>query len=189
MKREIKDKDILSKFVEDFVKIVENHVNYIIVSGFVAISHGRSRGTEDIDMIIEKIPLDRFMLLHKDLVKGGFECIQSQNFEEIYNYLIKKDSVRYIREGEYLPEMEIKFAKDELDVLQLSSRQRLPLSGLEDVWFSNIEMNIAFKEELLKTDKDMKDAQHLRVIYEKEISETLINDLKKMIKKLRMKND
>lgn len=185
MERSIDDRTILDKFVEDFVAITEKHVNYIIVSGFVAIVHGRSRGTEDIDMIIDKIPLDRFLSLHNDLVENGFECMQSSDFEEVYNYLVEGDSVRYVRKGQHLPEMEIKFAKDELDVLQLSSKTKLPLSGL-DVWFSNIETNIAFKEELLKTDKDIKDAEHLRIIYEKEISETLINDIKKMIRRLRL---
>ena len=47
MKREVNDKTILDKFVEDFVKVIEKHCKYIIVSGFVAIAHGRSRGTED----------------------------------------------------------------------------------------------------------------------------------------------
>jgi len=184
MKREVKDKNILDEFVKDFCKIIENHVRYIIVSGFVAISHGRTRGTEDIDMIIEKIPLDKFMLLHKDLDKTGFECLQSDKIEDIYEYLINKDSIRYIRKGSFLPEMEIKFSKDELDELQLSSRIKIPLTEL-DVWFSNIEMNIAFKEQLLKSQKDLEDAKHLRLIYEDKISETLINDFKKMIRRCR----
>ena len=54
------------------------------------------------------------------------------------------------------------------------------------VWFSSIEMNIAFKEELLKSDKDKEDAKHLRMIYKDEISEEAINDIKKRIRKLRL---
>jgi hypothetical protein len=186
MKREVSDKNILDRFAEDFCSIIEKYVKYIIVSGFVSISHGRTRGTEDIDMILEKVPFDMFYRLHNDLQKAGFECIQSNKPEEVYDYLIKKDSVRYVRKGEFLPEMEIKFAKDELDDLQLISRQKLPLSGL-DIWFSNIEMNIAFKEELLKSSKDLEDAKHLRIIYGDKINETLVNDFKKMVRKLRLK--
>ena len=59
-KRIIDDKTILDKFVEEFCGIVERYVKYIICSGFVAIVHGRTRGTEDIDMIIEHIPLETF---------------------------------------------------------------------------------------------------------------------------------
>ena len=40
-------------------------------------------------------------------------------------------------------------------------------------------MNIVFKEELLKSPKDIEDAKHLRIIYKDKISETLINDIKK----------
>lgn len=189
MKREIDDRTILDKFVEDFVKIIEKHVKYIVVSGFVAIAHGRTRGTEDIDMIIEKIPKEEFVELHEGLVEGGFECIQSENAETVFDdYLIKGDSVRYVRksEGHFPPEIELKFTKDSLDEEQLKTRKKLPLTGL-DVYFSSIETNIAFKEELLKTPKDMEDAQHLRIIYKDEIDEKEIDRIKEKIRRLRMK--
>ena len=89
MKREVDDRTILDKFAKDFADIIEKHTKYIIVSGFVAIAHGRSRGTEDIDMIIERISKEKFILLHRELVKAGFECIQSDDAETIYNdYLL-----------------------------------------------------------------------------------------------------
>ena len=81
--------------------------------------------------------------------------------------------------------MEIKFAKDELDLYQLATKVKLPLTGLE-VWFSSIEMNIAFKEEYLKSDKDLEDAQHLRIVYKNKLNEDTINKIKKDIKRLRM---
>ena len=153
MKREVSNKTILDKFTEDFCKIVDKHCKYIICSGFVAISHGRSRGTEDIDMIIEELSFDNFKKLHKDLIKNGFECIQSEDSKKIYNdYLYKKDSVRYVRKDKFLPEMEIKFAKDEIDNYQLNSRIKIPFTDL-DVYFPRIEEAIAFKEEYLKSEK------------------------------------
>jgi len=185
--RNVKDKTILDEFVEDFVKIVENHCKYIIVSGFVAIAHGRSRGTEDIDMIIEKINKNKFVALHNDLIAGGFCCVQSDNPNEIYlSYLAQGISVRYTKGIEFFPpEMEVKLAKDEIDEYQIETRVKLPLTGL-DVWFSSIEMNIAFKEELLKSDKDLKDAKHLRIIYGEQISEEKINKIKSDILRLRL---
>jgi len=191
MKREVDDKTILDKFAEDFAKIVEKHCRYIIVSGFVAIAHGRSRGTEDIDMIIERISLDKFVSLHDELIKKKYICIQSDNAYKIYNnYLNSGLSVRYVinEEGYFPPEMEIKLAKDELDEYQLKTRQKLPFTGL-DVYFSSIEMNIAFKEELLKSNKDMEDARHLRIIYKDKINEKEIEQIKKKIKMLRLKED
>ncbi|MBI3623360.1 hypothetical protein HY212_04765 [Candidatus Pacearchaeota archaeon] len=174
---------------QDFCRIVEKHVKYIVCSGFVAIAHGRTRGTEDIDMIIEKTSKKIFIELHNDLRKNGFACIQSDNPDEIYgNYLDKGDSVRYVydEEGFFPPEMEIKFAKDELDESQIDERIKLPLTGL-DIYFSSIEGNIAFKEELLRSDKDIEDAKHLRIIYEGKINESKIDMIKHKIKKLRLK--
>ena len=189
MKREIDDKTILDKFAEDFTKIVEKHCKYIIVSGFVAIAHGRSRGTEDIDMIIERISKFKFIDLHIDLEKADFECMQSADPNVIYDrYLSDSTSVRYTRKGEFLPEMEIKLAKDELDEYQLKTIQKFPFTGL-DVYFSSIEMNIAFKEELLKSDKDMEDAKHLRIIYKEKINEKEIENIKKKIKILRLREE
>ncbi len=186
MKREVTDKTILDEFVEDFCKVVERHVRYIVCSGFVAIAHGRSRGTEDIDMIIEKLDFKNFKNFHIDLIKSGFECVQSSNPNTVYyDYLIRGDSVRYTRKSEFLPEMEIKFTKDELDKEQLESRTKLPFTEL-DVYFSSIEGNIAFKEELLGAEKDVEDAKHLRIIYKGKIDEDKINKIKKGIREIRL---
>ena len=95
MERGIEDRNILDEFALEFCKIVERHVKYIIVSGFVAISHGRRRTTEDIDMIIDRISYNKFMQLHEDLYSSGFHCLQSTKVEDIYEYLDVGDSIRY----------------------------------------------------------------------------------------------
>jgi hypothetical protein len=181
----VDDRTILEKFTEDFVKVLERHAKYIIVSGFVAILHGRSRGTEDIDIITEKLQPEKFALLHEDLIKSGFECLQSRSSEEIYTYLKDNTSVRYVKKGTYLPQMELKFARDQIDNYQITTRKKLPLTGT-DFFFPSIESAIAFKEELLKSNKDLKDAQHLRVIYGKKLDELEIERVKTEIKKLRL---
>ncbi len=186
MSREIKERTILDTFAEDFVHIVKKHTKYAIVSGFVAIAHGRSRGTEDVDIIIENIKKDAFIKMHNDLLMAGFECIQSKDPEVIYDdYLKDKTSVRYVRKGHFIPEMELKLAKDELDDYQIRTRKKLPLTGL-DLYFSSIEMNIAFKEELLRSEKDMDDAKHLRIIYSDVLDESEITKIKAEIRRLRL---
>jgi len=57
MERGTGDRTILDQFVIDFASIVEKYAKYIVVSGFVALAHGRSRATEDIDMIIERLDM------------------------------------------------------------------------------------------------------------------------------------
>ncbi len=98
----------------------------------------------------------------------------------------KGDSVRYVwkAEGFFPPEMEIKFAKDKLDEEQISDRQKLPLTTL-NIFFSSIESNIAFKEEYLRSQKDLEDAKHLRIIYSGKLDEKKIEKIKKDIIKYR----
>ncbi len=185
MNRSVDDRNVLDKFCETFCNILEKHGKYIVVSGFVAIASGRTRGTEDIDVIVERLTEQKFSDLHNDLIKHGFICMQSDNPQIIYHdYLDKNVSVRYTSKETPLPEMELKFAKDVLDNYQLQTRKKIPLTDL-DVWFSSIEMNIAFKEEYLKSPKDLDDAHHLRTIFKDEIDEGEINRIKEMIKKCR----
>lgn len=185
MQREIKDRNILDRFCEEFCAIVEKHCKYIVVSGFLAIASGRTRGTEDIDMIIERINFDKFKLLFNGLIKNGFVCMQSSDVEEVYSYLKDNISVRFTWEDKELPEMEVKFAKDILDEYQLKNRVKLELTGL-DIWFSNVNVNIAFKEKLLKSPKDLEDARHLRIVYAEQVNEEEIQEVKHLIKRFRL---
>ena len=186
MKRETQDRAILDKFALDFVRVIEAYTEYIIVSGFVVISSGRVRGTEDIDLIIKPISEKKFKDLNLALAKAGFKCIQSEDAKEIYSYLKDKLSVRYVYKDVPLPEMEVKFAIDELDEYQFKTKKKLPLTGL-DIYFSSVEMNIAFKEEYLKSEKDIEDAMHLRKYYLNEINEIEIEKIKEMIRRVRLK--
>lgn len=186
MDRRIKDRNILDDICIKFCKVLEKHCKYIVVSGFVAISSGRTRGTEDIDLIIERLYINAFEKLHNELTKNGFICMQGHNPKNLYDgYLKENISIRYTFEDNILPEMELKFAKDELDEYQLQNRIKLPITGL-DVWFGSVNINIAFKEELLKSDKDLEDAKHLRIVYADKTDEREINRIKQMIIKLRL---
>ncbi|MEW6063458.1 MAG: hypothetical protein AB1571_03780 [Nanoarchaeota archaeon] len=186
MERSIKDRNILDKICIKFCNIIDKHCKYIVVSGFVAISSGRARGTEDIDIIIERLSEKDFIKLHKDLVKNKFVCIQSDDAKEIYNeYLKNNTGVRYILKNYLLPEVELKFVKDILDEYQLNNRVKLKLTGL-NVWFASVNSNIAFKEELLKSDKDLEDARHLRIVYSDVIDEEEINKIKNLIRRFRL---
>jgi hypothetical protein len=47
-------------------------------------------------------------------------------------------------------------------------------------------MNIAFKENYLKSKKDLEDARHLRIVYEELINEEEIINIKRMIMESRL---
>ena len=151
----------------------------------MAIAHGKSKGTEDIDIIVRRMPNEKFNQMYSSLSKAGFECMQSNDPEEIHDYLESNQSVRYTRKGKFIPEIELKFARDELDEHQFRTKKKMPLTGL-DFWFSSPEVNIAFKEELLKSPKDIEDAKHLRIIYSEKINEREIERVKQMIRRFRL---
>lgn len=184
--REVPDINILNKFAEDFCEVVNKYAKYVVVSGFVAISHGRSRGTEDIDIIIEELPFDKFEKMHNDLICKGFECIFPLDIKEIYRYLESKINVRYTWKKMELPNMEVKFAKDEIDRMQLETRKKIEFTDV-DVYFPKIEEAIAFKEEFLGSNKDIEDAKHLRIIYMNRLDEKYISEFKKLIKEVKLK--
>lgn len=62
------DKNLLKNFTEDFCNIVDKFCKYAIVSGYVAISTGRSRGNEDIDIILENLPFEKEINYFKELI-------------------------------------------------------------------------------------------------------------------------
>jgi len=188
MGRRVDDKSLLARFAVEFSRVVERFTEYIIVSGFVVIVSGRARGTEDVDMIIRPVAKEKFASLHEALLKAGFVCLQSDKVEEIYSYLKENLSVRYTYKDIPLPEMEMKFVQDKLDDYQLKTKKKLSLTGL-DLYFSSVEMNIAFKEEYLKSEKDLEDARHLRRVYARDIDEEEIKKIRKMLKEVRMKDE
>lgn len=184
--REVTNLDILNTFTKEFVEIVSKYVECIIVSGFIAIISGRTRGTEDIDLLMRKVDFETFSKIHKDLLDHNFSCINSSNITEIFEILSEKSSVRYTYKNTLLPEMEIKFEKDILDSYQFETKTKLKLSDI-DIYYSLIEMNIAFKEEYLTSQKDIEDALHLRLVYEDEVNEREIKKIKQMLRVYRIR--
>lgn len=45
----------LDERVLGFTRILEKHVEYVIVSGYVSILFGRARATEDVDILIKEL--------------------------------------------------------------------------------------------------------------------------------------
>ena len=137
------------------------------------------------NMILEKIDKPTFQLIHDDLVKNGFECLQGNTASDLYDdYLIKKTNIRYVKNGELVPEMELKLEKDQLDNIQIKEREKFPITNIP-LWFSSIEANIAYKETFLKSPKDMEDAKHLRIMYGGKVNNEKIKYYERLIRQLR----
>jgi hypothetical protein len=168
---------VLDKFAVDFTAILKKYTEYVIVSGYVSIVLGRSRASEDIDVIIPRIDFETFLKLYEELKKAHFYCINALLPEDIFEYLSEKTSVRFAKESTVIPNMEVKFAKNRIDELTLNNTLRVKL-GKNELIVSHLEMQIAFKESVLKSPKDLEDARHIRNIAEGYFDEELIEKYK-----------
>ncbi|MFH1064958.1 MAG: hypothetical protein V1734_00430 [Nanoarchaeota archaeon] len=170
----------LDKFAIDFVKVLRNHTKYVIISGYVSILLGRARASEDIDVIIPKMSQSCFLQLFKDIKANGFYCLNSHTGESAYEYLKENLALRFAKEGDVIPNMELKFAKNKIDDLTLNKTITVKL-GAEELVISHLELQVAFKENVLKSPKDMEDARHIRNVAKGHLDEELIEQYGRML--------
>lgn len=170
LSREISD---LDSFAFDFLKILEKYSNYVIIGGYVSILLGRSRASEDIDVIIPKLELTKFIVLCENLYKNGFYCLNTDDFKEIYDYLINHVSVRFARKDTIIPNMEVKFAKTKFDKIALNNPIEIHVKN-KKIIIACLELQIAFKEIVLRSPKDIEDARHIRNVAGEYLDKNLI---------------
>lgn len=178
------DKEIneLDNFVFDFVNILKKHIDYIIISGFISILFGRSRGTEDVDMIIPRMTEQGLFELYNDLLLS-FECLNTNSAKETYDYLDEGLSVRFARKGEVIPNIELKFAKNDIDHISLKNKIKVLINNNE-LFIGPIELQIVYKKEILKSDKDLEDARHLEIVLKDIIKKENIKYYQGLVREL-----
>jgi len=174
-KREIKlERELsnLDKFVLDFVSLLDE---YVIVSGYVSILFGRSRATEDIDLLVPKLNKEDFLKLWEKIYKNNFECINTSNADEALN-MLDKHAIRFAKKGMAVPNMEFKIIKTDLDKYAFENKIKVALKkGM--LFISPIELQIAYKlflaadgtDQELQSDKDIEDARHLYKLFKEKI--------------------
>ena len=166
--RELSD---LDRFTLDFIKVLEKHTQYVLVSGYVAILLGRARISEDVDVIIPKINVKTFDKLYRDIKNHNFYCLNTEESSDVFEYLEEGLAVRFAYEGTIIPNVELKWVKHRFD--QLSFEKTITVNlGTDHLRISNLELQIAFKEEVLKSPKDLEDADHIR-----EVAKTYLDDI------------
>jgi hypothetical protein len=168
--RELSDLDM---FTLDFIKLLRKHTPYVLISGYVSILLGRARVSEDVDLIVPKMEFSKLKSLLADVSKGGFYCLNAESPESIYDYLKDGVAVRFAKIGKVIPNMEFKFAKNKFDNLALAKTLTVKVDKVELI-ISHLELQIAFKEVVLKSDKDLEDARHLRNIAKGHLDLALI---------------
>jgi|SRR3989344_1973616 len=162
----------LDFFVKDFLSILKKYSGYLIVSGFVSISTGRTRGTEDIDIILPVMEKKIFGQFFDDLQKNGFWCYQGDASDEAYAYTKELHSLRFARVDEMFPNIEfISFnEKKKAKLFEFLHPQKIRIKDFE-FKIPPLEFEILYKEIVLAGKKDLADAMHLRTFFSEILKE------------------
>lgn len=176
--KELSELDLL---VLRFVEILEKtEIDYVIISGYVAILFGRSRNTEDVDLFIGKMDFAKFMNFWQDAEKEGFECINTPDPKTAYeNYLHEMLSLRFAINGTWEPNFELKFPKTDLNQYSLKNKLNVEING-KTIITSKMELQVAFKL-YLGSDKDIEDAIHLWEIFKGRLNMEVFNGFVKRL--------
>jgi hypothetical protein len=163
----------LDKFVIGFARLLEEHnIKYVIVSGYVAILFGRARGTEDIDILVERMDAPGFLSFYKSALEHGYDFLNPEDANGLYEMLIERMGIRAAKKGTVIPNLEMKFAKDDFDHYALSHRLEAVFNG-ESIYISPIELQIPYKL-YLGSEKDIEDAIYLWEIFKGELDVKLL---------------
>ena len=154
----------LDKFVLDFCKLLDK---YVIVSGYVSILFGRSRSTEDVDLLIPPVTKEEFYQIWKKIIKHGFWCINTPNPEEAFN-MLNEYAIRFSKKSRPVPNIEFKTIKNELSRFAYENKVKVLINSKE-LFISPLELQIAYKL-FLGSEKDIEDARHLYSLFKGKIN-------------------
>jgi len=178
--RELTELDL---FVKDFLEVLKEHSDYLIVSGFVSIATGRTRGTEDIDILVPLMNKEKFEKLFEDLQKNNFWCYQGDNAWGVYSDYVKDMlNIRFARNNEMFPNMEVVFIdeKRKAKYYEFTHSQKMRVKDFE-FKIPPFEFEILYKEIVLAGKKDIEDAKHLRVLFSDILKEEKFKECERVI--------
>jgi|SRR3989338_9363748 len=165
-----KELSVLDKAVIKFVKILDElGIEYVIISGYVAILFGRSRATEDVDFFIEPLNMHKFVELCSRIEKE-YWFLNSSDINELFSMLSDNLSIRAAEKGNVMPNYEVKFALRQHEVESLHQKIEVIVNG-NTLFISCLEGQIAYKFKL-GSEKDIEDALHLYEIFGKNLDKS-----------------
>ena len=170
----------LDQFALEFIDILRKYTPYVVVSGYVAILLGRARASEDIDIITKKIDFSTFQSFIKKLQQKTFYCLNTEDIKDMYEYLSENIPIRFAKKDTVIPNVEMKWATNKFERIALEKTMTVYMKK-ESLKISQLELQIAFKEVVLKSPKDLEDARHMKIVAENNIDTVLIQKYKEML--------
>jgi len=171
-----KELNILDLFSLKITEIINKFFDYAIVGGYVAILFGRSRTTEDIDIIVFSREFSPKLLssFYDSLRKEKFWVINAITPEIGYDYLSNGIGIRVAEAETVIPNAEIKLAKKTLDFKSIEEKVKVVLNN-NVIYIGGLELNIAYKF-YLGSQKDIEDAVHLFCLFKEILNiEKIVN--------------
>ncbi len=178
----VKELNLLDMFVIDGVKVISKvFEEYVIVAGYVSILFGRSRTTEDIDVIIDpsQINLINMEKFYGALESSNYWVFNASSPSSAYKMLREGLSIRVAKKPNVIPNFEIKVARKPLEFEALKNKIVVILNDAK-IHISSIELNIAYKL-YLRSQKDIEDAVYLYCIFEDKLDKLLLNKYLKQL--------
>lgn len=156
----LKDKELteLDNFVLDFVKILKKNFDYAIVSDYISILFGLSRGIEDVNILVEKIDRKSFFDFHDEL-KESFDFLSLDDADELYGMHVENLGIRVSKKNEVIPNIRFKVAETDVESYVMDNRIKVQFDD-NSLYISPIELQIAYKISL-GSGKDIEDAVYL----------------------------
>ena len=172
----IKDKVLtdLDEFVFDFLHVLDKYCTYVIISGYLPIFFGRSRGTEDVDVFIDHIDEQTFIRFYNELVKENYYFLNPEDEHGLYEMLTQNLGIRAAKKESIIPNIEMKFTKDDIDRFTMENRMEVHVANTNRFFIAPLEVEIPYKL-YLGSEKDIEDAVYLWEIFQKYINKKLIH--------------
>lgn len=170
--RELSD---LDENVVEFTQVLDAcGVDYVIVSGYVAILTGRSRATEDVDVIIEPLSEGETEQLVATFEARGYWGM-AMPLHATYSMLSRGDRIRIAEDGEMYPNFEVWFVSNDVEREAISNALTVEFDDSQ-LDISPLELQIAYKLRLAQdagtlTGRDFEDALHIYLTFEERLKE------------------
>ncbi len=181
----------LDRFAINFINVLEKYSPYVIVSGYVSILLGRSRASEDIDLLVPKMEFSKFKQLFDDLLSSGYECANTSIVREAFD-MLKVHAIRFFEKGFPIPNMEFKQIENDIHKYSFENRIKMVLNE-KTLFISPLEIQIAYKLSLMadgsveeiSSDKDFEDAKHIYLGFKEHLN---MEKLKYFVKLFRVEH-
>jgi len=175
--KELSDLDL--KVLEFSQLLEELEVDYVIVSGYVAILTGRSRGTEDVDFLISPETFDKQKF--DEILEEGYWAVDATEKSEVEERMDDDLSIRLAEEGEVIPNFELFYPATSYDRKSLEDKITVNFEAEErKLFISPIELQISYKL-YLGSEKDFEDALHLYTVFKDEINDQKLQKTSKQM--------